>query len=67
MGAFPHFKDLVQDILQDDLKAIKAKAEENLDMLVDIHNGSSTVSITSLPRSVKGSKINCACNFLNVI
>ena len=37
MGAFPHFKDLVQDILLYDLKAIKAKAEENLDMLVDIH------------------------------
>ena len=37
LGAFPHFKDLVQDILLDDLKANKAKAEEYLDMLVDIH------------------------------
>ena len=37
LGAFPHFKDLVQDILLDDLKANKTKAEEYLDMLVDIH------------------------------
>ena len=37
LGAFPYFKDVVQDILLADLEMNKTKAEEYLDMLVDIH------------------------------
>jgi len=37
LGAFPYFKDVVQDILLADLEVNKTKAEEFVDMLVDIH------------------------------
>jgi len=37
LGAFPYFKDVVQDILLEDLEVNKTKAEEYLDMLVNIH------------------------------
>ena len=37
LGAFPHFKDLVQTILLEEVEKNKSKAEEYLDVQIDIH------------------------------
>ena len=37
LGNYPHFKDLVQDILLNEVEVNKSKAEEYLDVQVDIH------------------------------
>ena len=37
LGSFPHFKDLVQSVILEDLDRNKVKTEEYLDLQVDIH------------------------------
>ena len=37
LGSFPHFKDLVQSVILEELDRNKVKTEEYLDVQVDIH------------------------------
>ena len=37
LGSFPHFKDLVQSVILEDVERNKMKTEEYLDLQVDIH------------------------------